>query len=392
MTDKRLRILFFKYFDGLTSQAEENEFYTLVKQKENVKPLEYLMEQKWESFQPTEVPFDLVARNRMLSVVYAQEELENNKHTKRIFWRRLAAAAAIFLLITSILLYFQLGKNTTGDNLPFNIAGINPGNSGATLTLSNGKKIRLGPLGNGNIANEAGVLITKSADGKLTYTIQGVSNATVNTNNTLSTARGETYQINLPDGSKVWLNAASSITYSSNLSKQRTRTVLFEGEGYFEVAEDKSRPFIVQSAGQEIKVLGTHFNVNTYPEEHDKKTTLIQGRVALNLPGSNKPFLLSPGEQAINSGGTVVGKSVDVEDAVAWKDGVFVFNGSDFRSMMLSIGRWYNVEVIFDHMPKNIAIEMHFSKDRDLDEVLKRLESAGNLRFKIEGREVHVIK
>lgn len=389
MTDKRLSILFYKYFDGSATEPEEVEFYTLASKKDNQVDLENLMEECWGHFVPTEQPFNLDARNRMLNAIHSHKTLRAVRYPNTMLWRILSAAAAIVIVI-GVLFYTQFQKDQARD-LSMDTATIVPGKSGATLTLSNGKKIQLGSLANGKIIDESGVVISKSTDGKLVYSVKENTADGIKMN-TLSTARGETYQINLPDGSQVWLNAASSITYASNFSNQKVRKVIFEGEGYFEVKKDKSRPFIVESSGQQIEVLGTHFNLNTYPEEHEKKTTLLEGRVAVKLPGISQSTILNPGEQSVNSDNRILTREVDVEDVVAWKDGEFVFNGDDFRSMMLAIGRWYNVEISFDYMPKDAAVEMHFSKNRDLKEVLKRMESVGNIKFKIQGRRISVIK
>lgn len=290
-------------------------------------------------------------------------------------------------------------KLVTGDLSGSNIV---PGKQSATLTLANGKKIRLTDAINGELAEESGISITKTADGQLVYEIasQGQVAASYNT---LTTAKGETYQLHLPDGSRVWLNAASSITYSTSpignsaSGERRERSVKLDGEAYFEVAKDKSHPFVVSSKNQRVEVLGTHFNINAYTDENTIKTTLLEGAVKISSPrGSETPIaaILKPTQQAVlNASGQLSVKSVNTEDVVSWKKGDFVFNNEDFKVTMRKIARWYDVEIVYDtSVPQNIQLAGWVSINGSLSKVLERIAQAGKLHFKIEGRRVTVTK
>ena len=312
---------------------------------------------------------------------------------KRIaLWPKIAVAAALFLAILGAgLFYFnsQKGiKNSLSDNVAAN--DVAPGRTGATLTLANGKKIRLSDVANGELAKQAGVTITKSANGELVYERKGSVWETYQIN-TISTAKGETYQVRLPDGSLVWLNAASSLTYSPLLIEGGRRTVRLTGEAYFQVAKDKVHPFIVQSRGQDVEVLGTHFNVNAYPDEPAIITTLIEGSVRLTAGTAKK--VLQPGEQALNNEGSIKISAANVEKATDWKTGEFYVNHIDFKTAMRKIARWYDVEIIYNSsVPDDMEIGGWVSRSEKLSSVLKSIESAGLVRFKIEGRKIYVSK
>ena len=313
-------------------------------------------------------------------------------HKRIALWPKIAVAAALFLAILGAgLFYFnsQKGiKNSLSDNVAAN--DVAPGRTGATLTLANGKKIRLSDVANGELAKQAGVTITKSANGELVYERKGSAWETYQIN-TISTAKGETYQVRLPDGSLVWLNAASSLTYSPLLIEGGRRTVRLTGEAYFQVAKDKVHPFIVQSRGQDVEVLGTHFNVNAYPDEPAIITTLIEGSVRLTAGTAKK--VLQPGEQALNNEGSIKISAANVEKATDWKTGEFYVNHIDFKTAMRKIARWYDVEIIYNSsVPDDMEIGGWVSRNEKLSSVLKSIESAGLVRFKIEGRKIYVSK
>jgi len=326
--------------------------------------------------------------------------IQDQIQVKRVrLWPRIAAAASIVLAIgAGIFLYTNQLKKDAVQSAIY-AKDVAPGAAGATLTLAGGKKIRLSEATNGELAKEAGVVVTKSADGQLIYTVHAdvaVDPATSGENvhkirNVLSTARGETYMVVLPDKSKVWLNAASSLIYNTNMNISKERVVSLEGEAYFEVAKDKARPFVVISKGQEIEVLGTHFNVNAYDDEPAIATTLLEGSVQVTA-GENKR-ILKPGFQAINNKGSIKIKQADVETAVDWKEGDFYFENADFRSVMRKISRWYDVEIIYDpSVPETITSNGVIPRNNKLSAVLKSIENSGQVHFKIEGKKIYVTK
>jgi transmembrane sensor len=307
------------------------------------------------------------------------------------------AAAASALLISGIAVFFY--TRTDQPDLGNSISGagrILPGTNAATLTLANGKKIKLSESANGDLAKEAGVLIVKTADGKLVYELQ---NSTVETDqiNTIATATGETYQVRFSDGTAVWLNAASSLKFPAKFSKLSSRIVELNGEAYFEVARDKAHPFIVKSRNQEVKVLGTHFNINSYADEQNVATTLLEGAVQVSLSkpiqAGLKNVLLKPGQQALLSPTSIRVTEVQTDDVVAWKNGNFMFNNESMESVMRKLSRWYNIEVKYpDPAVKQIKFFGTVSRFAQVSEVLEMIELTNEVKFQVKGKEITIVR
>ncbi|WP_316821074.1 FecR family protein [Pedobacter gandavensis] len=303
-------------------------------------------------------------------------------------WPKLAVAAMLIITL-SIAFHFYNPGNQDQPILhgPDKISqSLESSNNKAMLTLADGRTISLDAAKNGEIAEQAGVRITKTKDGQLVY--KGV--AKENAFNTIATPRGGQYQINLPDGTKVWLNAASSLSYPAAFIGNK-REVKLEGEAYFEVASHKKMPFIVQSKGQEVEVLGTHFNVNAYEDEPQIKTTLLEGRVKVKLNNSNAMALLEPGQQSISVFHRLDVATINVAEVVAWKEGYFLFQDEDIRSIMRKISRWYDVEVVYGANISVNKIGGKISRTKSLESVLKTLSKTDKFNFKLDGRRVTVM-
>lgn len=300
------------------------------------------------------------------------------------FWLRITAAAAILCAIAGTA-YFFYHQNTKTTEIA-NTTDIAPGKIGATLTLSSGKKIKLSEATKGELAKEAGLVISKTADGQLSYSQN--PNTEQNRINTLSTARGETYMIILSDQTKVWLNAASSLTYSASLNENGKRRVKLIGEAYFEVAKDKAHPFIVESARQQVEVLGTHFNINSYSDEPSIKTTLIEGSVKVTSNTESK--ILKPGQQAdLNTSINI--SEVDTETALAWKNGYFNFDHDNLESILKKVSRWYDVEI--EYKNENLKSQIFsgtISRFKNVSQILDKLELTRAVQFKIKGKTIIV--
>ena len=272
---------------------------------------------------------------------------------------------------------------------------IVPGGNKAVLTLANGKKINLTDVNIGTLAEQSNVQIAKIADGQLVYSIlsdQQVRNNQKNQYNTIETPKGGRYQMRLPDGTNVWLNSASRLTFPSSFSSLSKRKVELSGEAYFEVAKDSSRPFVVKTILQEVEVLGTHFNISSYEDESSVKTTLIEGSVKIVAKnGSDK--ILKPGQQSVLTADNITVENISQgQQALAWKNDQFVFESNDIQYVMRMISRWYNVEVEYvGTIPEN-RFGGAISKFENISEVLKSLESTGRVKFKIEGRRILVYK
>lgn len=314
---------------------------------------------------------------------------KTNSGTKK-FWY---AAAAILVLCGSL----YTGAYLSGAFLPDSQYeavknDIQPGKNKAILTLSNGHKISLDDALNGEIAKQSGCRISKTAAGQLIYTLESESQATTTGLNSIETPRGGQYQVNLPDGTKVWLNAASSLTYPAAFTGQQ-RQVQLKGEAYFEVAKNKQMPFIVSSEKQKIEVLGTHFNVNAYADGEPVRTTLAEGSVRISLTQNPaEQGLLKPGQQSV-AGAHLKIVPVEVEEFLAWKEGLFMFNNENLGSIMKKVERWYDVQINFQ---EPVLAERRFSgsvsRFSQVSQLLKTLELTGSVHFKIEGRKIIVTK
>jgi transmembrane sensor len=303
--------------------------------------------------------------------------------------KRFAAAAVILLSLTAGL-YFTLFDDSRPHLEDALVNDHAPGSTKATLTLGNGQVITLDDAATGKIAEQAGTNVLNTA-GRIMYTGGTADAGTVAENhlqNTIATPKGGQYQLVLADGTKVWLNSASSITYPTAFSKGE-RLVTLRGEAYFEVAKNKNAPFRVKSANQLIEVLGTHFNVNAYSDENATMTTLLEGSVKVSTRAGNK--LLKPGEQSRVSLNTseIILSNANTGTATAWKNGVFSFENQDIQSIMRQISRWYDVEVIYASALPEEKFSREISRNSKLSEVCKILE-LNNLSFNISGRKVIV--
>lgn len=307
-------------------------------------------------------------------------------------WKKMMVAATI-LMISGIGLYFY-NQHLTSLSSPkteiFN--DVKPGSNQAVLTLANGKRIILNASVEGEIAEQSGISIKKTAEGQLIYTLSDAgTTASIGTAaafNTIETPKGGQYQINLPDGTRVWLNAASSLKYPVRFDGKE-RKVSLQGEGYFEVAKDKHKPFKVSSGGQELEVLGTHFNINSYADEPSSKTTLLEGAVRLS-PHGGQDLVLIPGQQAVLASGRMKVGMVDPEEVMAWKNGNFVFNDEGLESIMRKISRWYDVELSYQRKPSDLTFTGVVSRSKNISAVLNALDKTGKVHFKVEGKKVTV--
>lgn len=292
------------------------------------------------------------------------------------------AAVAIFALLCGVL--YQTYIHQDKSDLANLAAAIHPGRSGATLTLSNGKQIMLDKSTPMLINGEKGITILRDSTGKIEYPAS--ENMAENTaKNTLSTSNGQQYQLKLPDGSLVWLNATSSITYPASFKGAGERKVSLSGEAYFEVAKDKDHPFVVASTGQQVEVLGTHFNISTFPEERESQTTLAEGSVKINGQ------LLKPDEQAVRTGTVISIRHVDAANYTSWKDGIFVFTDERLETIMSKVSRWYNVKVVYmDGANKDYQYGGSVSRYDNVLTLLKKLEAAGDMHFKIKNKTIYI--
>lgn len=330
------------------------------------------------------------------------QHLEQTKSISLYKKYRWMFAAASVLLVAFLSIYtfkyFQSAKRLAQNAQLANARQAVPGQERATLVLANGKKIVLDKNKGSEKLSEIGVEIIKDSNGQLTYKVIPGSSQVAG-NNTLSTQRGETYSVVLLDGTKVWLNASSSLTYPTALYAGDKRQVELRGEAYFEVAKDTKHPFIVRSEGQEVTVLGTHFNINGYKDDGSIKTTLLEGSVKvtsiLNNNDSKSPeVIIKVGEQAILTGKGIKVIQKGAEQVIDWKNGDFNFRKESLSEIMARIARWYNVQVVFDpHVNKATTFTAQMSRSRDLSDILKNLSdsSVGEIKFELENSTIKVL-
>ncbi len=309
---------------------------------------------------------------------------------KRSFYRISAAAAVLIFVFAGVWFYIHKSEhaNMRVAKNQFE-ADIAPGGNKAFLTLANGTKLSLTDADDGEISQEAGVTINKAEDGQLVYTVVGSDPKKGESPqfNVIETPRGGQYQISLPDGTKIWLNASSSLRYPTAFTGKE-RKVELTGEAYFEVAENKSMPFKVVSKDQIVEVLGTHFNVNAYPEEGAIKTTLLEGSVNVRI--GDHSAVLKPGQQALVDQSVQV-KIADLQESIAWKNGRTQFSNANIHSIMRMLSRWYDIEVDYQGEIINTGFGGSVSRSKNISEILKLLELTGDVHFKIEGRRVIVM-
>jgi transmembrane sensor len=366
-----------RYLKGLATPEEEEKLNLWYHQEVGLSD--------WSPNANTEEIADILKQK--IDANIDQEEKPNTK-----YWYKYVSAAAAILIVIGISLYFYSINSISGLTTVqlSRTEDIAPGSNKAVLTLADGTKISLTDVENGQLATQSGIVVTKNANGQLVYTVnntvQGNLSADVSYN-TISTPRGGQYQINLPDGTSVWLNSASSLRFPVNFSNLRERKVELIGEAYFEVKSNKSKPFRVASEGQTVEVLGTHFNVMAYPNEKNLETTLLEGKVSVKTGGTEKSIV--PGEQSqLRNGSIKVLKLADPESVVAWKNNLFQFDNMDIDKVLRQIERWYDVEVNYVGARPDVYFTGVIPKDVKVSRILMALEQACGVKFVIEGRTI----
>jgi transmembrane sensor len=404
-TNNEFEILLQKYADGQLSKQEFDLLLSYVRDSEHTETLDKVADRDWTEM-GMEYPYSAEASEKLFENIksdqrYTQglERPENQAKVLRLIrWKRNAVAAAVATVIFGGGLFYYYSQAVKKEQITTYSDDVAPGRKGATLTLASGQKILINEALAGNIASQSGVKISKTADGQIVYEVTDQRSGS-SEQNTLSTSPGEQTRVRLPDGSLVFLNAASSLKYPVSFSRSAARRVSLTGEGYFEISKSFAsiggqrtrQPFVVESRGQKVEVIGTHFNINSYADEPSVATTLLEGSVKVSQGG--KDVILKPGQQAVNSGNAFVVSAVDTESITDWKDGDFYFEHVEFRSVMRKISRWYNVEVIYDaSVPDRITSNGLISRNNKLSEVLKSIEKAGDVHFRIQGNKVYVTK
>jgi transmembrane sensor len=295
------------------------------------------------------------------------------------------AASVLLLLMLSVLIATQLRHKQMV--LQAQNHDLAPGGNKAVLTLADGSNIILDSVKNGLLTAQPGTHIVKQS-GQLAYQASDNAQPVRASYNTLTTPKGGQYQLTLVDGTKVWLNAASSLRFPTAFSGSE-RVVELTGEAYFEVVHNAKQPFKVKTAGQVIQDIGTQFNVNSYVDEDAAATTLIEGSV--KIVDAKGQTLIRPGQQYVlkNTGLSEVKDDVNIDEVTAWKSGMFQFNNADIKTIMRQISRWYNVDVEYAGQIPASTYHGRISRNSNASTVLKILELSG-INFTIEGRTIIV--
>lgn len=393
MPNNRIAVLFQKYFDKTATADERNELMLLINEANSDEELLKLMEDAYQAYVPRQNPFALGKREQMLQQIQAgignaeQNAATNNIHRKNK-WFKYGVAASVLISI-AIGAYFFAGKNSAKQIAKNDFT---PGGNKAVLTLANGSKIVLNNAKNGILANQGNISVNKTHDGEIAYDASNGAQAETGTEpsyNTITTPKGGQYQVVLADGTKVWLNSVSSISFPTAFTGKERR-VEITGEVYFEVAKNKAKPFFVKGGNQLVEVLGTHFNINSYTDEPDVKTTLLEGSVKIVQLVNGGSALLRPGQQAINrSTGPIVVRDADIEQIVAWKNGLFQINDANIETIMRQAARWYDVDIQFEGKIPERKFSGKIKRDVKASEFLQML-TYFNVRFTIEGRKIIV--
>lgn len=305
------------------------------------------------------------------------------------------AVAAVIVCCSAIAVWMYLNQRAS-DSLDrfYTQQAVKPGSNAALLTLADGKTIRLDEVQSGTLYHERGVVIKKLESGKLQYEagesgLYGKSSEAPT--NTLSVPRGGQYQLTLPDGTKAWLNSATTLVYPTAFTGN-DRLVTLSGEAYFEVAKNEAQPFKVKTSDTDILVTGTHFNVTAYPDEERVVTTLLEGSVQVFK--ERQSIGLSPGQQAITTTSSehILKKAVDTDFALAWVRGDFLFEDQDIQTIMKSVSRWYNVDVAFDGKIPHRTYGGSYTKSKGLHELIHHLKQISELSIElVEERRVIVM-
>ena len=388
MVNKSLSYYMARYAEGNLSEEERAHLTEMLRSSAHQEELAALLESDWAFWEALDL--DLPERyagvkKGVFAQLQAEEAVVSTAPVLKVIplYRRWWAVASMLLLFAAGG-YFM--TTFTTDNIPDVVEVgppmIAPGQEGAVLTLADGAQVLLDTIASGTVALQNGVT-AKVVDGALVY--EGKGNAVVF--NTMSTPKGRQFQLTLPDGTKVWLNAASTIRYPTAFSGAE-RKVDITGEAYFEVKKDKI-PFVVNADDRaEITVLGTHFNVNSYSNEESLATTLLEGSVRVRKGNKNK--LIRPGEQALVTTDVEVVRDVNTAQVVAWKEGLFDFDGASLEQVMRQLERWYDIEVVYKGKVPNITFWGGITKDLALADLLTGLKRS-EVNFKIEGRQLIVL-
>lgn len=391
MSEITFEDLFKRYMSGMLNAGEIRLFRSMALQPENKALLSQLLQEAFNDpayaesadFDAGEMALEVMLKARQSEAIPVLHRTKPSIVARP--WFKYAAAAAIFLLLLAVSWEWN-NRKKTGTGTIAQASQSPRGTARPMLILGDGTRIALDSAANGAIAQQGSAQVIKLANGQLAYKQFSQKNTGL-VYNIMQTPTGCLYQLILPDGSHVWLNAASSIRYPTAFPEDK-RMVEVSGEAYFDIAKDDRKPFIVTAKGMDVQVLGTSFNVMAYADEAAVKTTLVQGAVKINADR-----ILHPGEQAVlhHASGELSVNKPDMEEILGWKNGEFYFRNTDISTIMRQIARWYDIEIKYEGDMSGIELSGIVSRTAKISQLLKALELTKIVRFKTQGRTITVM-
>ena len=393
MHQERFKVLFEQYLHDSLPPEDLSELQAAIQDERYRALFDDLLKNAFQ--EPAFAEVDEGARQSVLNAVsfrinqQEDTELRNTDKRRLIPYRWLTGVAALLFFAFGAGWFFLRNKDK-GPHENTYAHDIKPGINKATLTLANGKKLILSDSLQGQLASEAGIIISKTKQGQIVYTVASDKDSDHQAlqYNILTTKESEQFQVILPDGSHVWLDAASSLKYPVAFNGNE-RKVELTGQGYFEVSHNAAVPFIVKTTKSEVQVLGTHFNVSAYDDDQDSRTTLLEG--AVRIKSKLSAAMLKPGEQAVlnDRGQLTVNKEIDAEMEIAWKNGLFDFKKAGIEQIMAQVSRWYGIKVTYEGKIPKTKLTGRMPRNVDIAELLGVLQFEG-IKFRIEGKNITV--
>ncbi|MBB6236844.1 hypothetical protein HDC90_001459 [Pedobacter sp. AK013] len=379
MSENRIQALLAKYFDRKCNEKEQDELFALLNVLDR-QELDELLHDVWLEYEPDQELPEEDAQQILNSILV--------KRSKYSFKYISIAASILIGVATVTYLLFTSKKIANTQNIVY--TDIKPGGNKAELLMANGKKILLGNGFQKIEMPDTGLIVRQHANGSLTYTRDINTSPAKIVFDTLRTPRGGVYQVNLSDGTKIWLNTSSAIRFPEKFANNKRDVELLYGEAYFEVKHRADAPFTVKTAAGVIRDLGTHFNVNSISNNGHVTATLLEGAIEVEADGQVKK--IKPGQQALFGKKKIAVSDVDVEEMIAWKDGYFMFDES-MESAMDKIASWYDVSVEYqDEALKDIRVLATITRHGDIKNVLRILEMTKKVRFNVNGRTIKVTR
>ncbi|MGE8290042.1 MAG: FecR family protein [Sphingobacterium sp.] len=377
---KHIQQLFERYINNQTSKEETAFLLTYLQDKENKEVVEKLIENRFDGATTDHKIVEKEILDRVFNKIILDAPATK---PQRPLWHKIVAISAVAALI--LIISFPL-LNWKKDNLSA-MQIVPPGSNKATLTISSGETFVLENQPNGQLTADKGMRIEKTSEGGINYSSVNELAQKQPSMHLLNIPKGGQFQLTLSDGTKVWLNSHSSLEYPSCFTGKERRVKL-TGEGYFEVAKNNGKSFIVETANQQVEVLGTKFNINAYEDESSTRTTLAEGAVSVNT--GQRSTLLKPGQQSILTSNNITVKSVDTYQALDWKNGDFNFVNDDLKSIMRKISRWYNIEVVLEEPISKETYVAQISRKKQLNDLLKALQRAGSFKYHIQNNKLYI--